>query len=70
MFFLLRDVSSEKIHPIFRQFVDRINIIQCNGTPDEVLVITWYVKKIEQKLINTNIITRHNDIVICCDQQL
>ena len=41
-----------------------------NGTLVEMRVITCSVKKKEQKLINTNAITRRNVIAISRDQQL
>ena len=42
VFLLLREVSAERLHPIFRHFINNLkNIVQCNGTLDEIRVITW-----------------------------
>ena len=43
-----------------------------NDTLDEIWVIACYVKekKKQKKLINANVITRHNAIVISCDEQM
>ena len=43
-----------------------------NDTLDEIWVIACYVKekKKQKKLMNANVITRHNAIVISCDEQM
>ena len=68
---LLHNVSGERLQPIFRQFVNLIKhcTIQPYCSWNRSTVITCWVKKKEQKLINTNAITRQNAIVISRDQQ-
>ena len=61
-----RDVSGEDFSPSSGSPLIPSIIIKCNDMSNRLLS----EEKEQKKLINANVITRHNAIVISCDEQM